>query len=449
MNCFIFAIEKQFFLKEYIFLQMQSDSQRKKITEDILRKKDPHIIDIVHSCDHVVLYKHVNDIWKNTDTEGAMHIVKRNVSPFFQLIILNKKNPQNFYYDFTPNQVNIDEQLPYIIFRNNQSSDIYGLWFYNKLFGITFLEVFNKLNFQQNQFQIQPFHPFHMASIQGPFSGPIQGPIHPIHPIPIPQTNPMQPIPFQQPQSLHSDILTNLLKNELNIQNQSTVDNNDKSQSSVSTDPNTSQEKLKDDKQSLQHLKNQQNKSIDTNSKKDIVQGNNEKTQNPKNQAKNKIQLKETKNIQDKEDIKKQTKNSKKKNGKNDISEKEEPKNPTKIIKRNQNISSSYSDADKNIESQINKNGSDKKEQIKNSDDKKPEIKPSSDNLLKLLPPQFITSELKKLKPENGSKQLETIETKEEFRSFLIEIISNEKETQFFDNLYRHFMLSRKFGDKF
>jgi hypothetical protein len=101
------------------------------VTLPMLQKRDPHVRRVLLSCVHVALYDFDDrkQAWARTQFEGSLHLVERDVDPRYQLILLNKLNPENKVEDITPD-FQIQNLDPYMLYKN-KVGDTHGVWFYN------------------------------------------------------------------------------------------------------------------------------------------------------------------------------------------------------------------------------------------------------------------------------------------------------------------------------
>jgi len=86
---------------------------------------------VLLSCVHVALYDfdESKQAWARTQFEGSLHLVERSVDPRYQLVLLNKLNPENKVEDITPD-FQIQNLDPYMLYKN-KVGDTHGVWFYN------------------------------------------------------------------------------------------------------------------------------------------------------------------------------------------------------------------------------------------------------------------------------------------------------------------------------
>mmetsp|Transcript_20868 Transcript_20868/g.37256 ORF Transcript_20868/g.37256 Transcript_20868/m.37256 type:complete len:268 (-) Transcript_20868:90-893(-) len=108
-----------------------ADRARAEFNLKVLKRFDAAIEEILASVGHVALYDlNVNDSkWSRKDIEGSLFFVRRSAEPLFQLIVLNKKSPNNFTEGVTAS-FRFEIHLPYLMYRNT-NSEVIGIWFYH------------------------------------------------------------------------------------------------------------------------------------------------------------------------------------------------------------------------------------------------------------------------------------------------------------------------------
>ncbi|XP_043271340.1 mRNA-decapping enzyme 1A [Venturia canescens] len=110
-----------------------------------LKRVDPYIKDILETATHVALYTFNadNNEWEKTDIEGALFVYSRNGEPYNSILIMNRLNTNNLVEPVT---LGLDLQLqePFLLYRNSKS-DIYGIWFYDKVECIRIAAMLNTL----------------------------------------------------------------------------------------------------------------------------------------------------------------------------------------------------------------------------------------------------------------------------------------------------------------
>ncbi|CRG99183.1 mRNA-decapping enzyme subunit 1, putative [Plasmodium relictum] len=109
---------------------------REKICFKMLKSIDIYITEIIMKSCFVTVYKMKEDElkWTRADIEGFLYIVRRSVTPFYRLIITNKKNEKHLLQDINAN-INLSTDQNYIFYRifneENNTKSIYSLWFYS------------------------------------------------------------------------------------------------------------------------------------------------------------------------------------------------------------------------------------------------------------------------------------------------------------------------------
>ncbi|RYR53282.1 hypothetical protein Ahy_A06g028295 isoform A [Arachis hypogaea] len=120
-----------------------SQSQSKKLTPNldrqstkvlnltVLQRIDPFIAEILFTAAHVSFYEFniETNQWSRKDVEGSLFVVKRNVQPQFQFIVMNRRNTDNL----VENLLDFEYELkkPYLLYRN-AAQEVNGIWFYNE-----------------------------------------------------------------------------------------------------------------------------------------------------------------------------------------------------------------------------------------------------------------------------------------------------------------------------
>ena len=113
---------------------------RKRANLRSLQRIDKHTIDIIGVATHVVLYEFLLDHnqWDKCNVEGSLFLTKRNETPRFQLVVLNRNSTENLEVPIHPGfQMQLNE--PYLIFKNegegggsgDSGQRIRGLWFHD------------------------------------------------------------------------------------------------------------------------------------------------------------------------------------------------------------------------------------------------------------------------------------------------------------------------------
>jgi hypothetical protein len=76
---------------------------------------------------------------KKDEFEGPLFIVERKESPIFKFIIMNRLHTDNFCQDLQ--QIDLQVESPYVLFKNKENKEIKGLWFYNYVETIEFVQT--------------------------------------------------------------------------------------------------------------------------------------------------------------------------------------------------------------------------------------------------------------------------------------------------------------------
>ncbi|KAJ1606655.1 RING finger domain-containing protein [Cryptosporidium canis] len=110
------------------------EDERKRLNLQLLKRHDENISEILAHSSFVSVYFMDRDSqkWVRGDVEGFLHIVKRDVEPVYQLIVLNQKNPENLILGIS-SEWELSGETNYLFYKapnNNQRSTLSCLWFY-------------------------------------------------------------------------------------------------------------------------------------------------------------------------------------------------------------------------------------------------------------------------------------------------------------------------------
>jgi hypothetical protein len=94
------------------------------------------------------------------NVEGPMFVVERTAEPKYRFVILSRKSTERYYEDITP-ELELQLQLPYVMYLHRASSpreedQIYGIWFYNNVQSINFVDLISRLGNPNQSPQQQP-----------------------------------------------------------------------------------------------------------------------------------------------------------------------------------------------------------------------------------------------------------------------------------------------------
>ncbi|KAJ7981198.1 mRNA-decapping enzyme-like protein [Quillaja saponaria] len=108
------------------------DQQSTKILNlTVLQRIDPFVEEILITAAHVTFYEFNIDLsqWSRKDVEGSLFVVKRNMQPRFQFIVMNRRNTENLVENLL-RDFEYEVQVPYLLYRN-AAQEVNGIWFYN------------------------------------------------------------------------------------------------------------------------------------------------------------------------------------------------------------------------------------------------------------------------------------------------------------------------------
>ncbi|KAJ7948022.1 mRNA-decapping enzyme-like protein [Quillaja saponaria] len=108
------------------------DQQSTKLLNlTVLQRIDPFVEEILITAAHVTFYEFNIDLsqWSRKDVEGSLFVVKRNMQPRFQFIVMNRRNTENLVENLL-GDFEFEVQVPYLLYRN-AAQEVNGIWFYN------------------------------------------------------------------------------------------------------------------------------------------------------------------------------------------------------------------------------------------------------------------------------------------------------------------------------
>ncbi|KAJ6811110.1 mRNA-decapping enzyme-like protein isoform X1 [Iris pallida] len=108
------------------------DQQSTKLLNlTVLQRIDPFVEEILITAAHVTFYEFniEQNQWSRKDVEGSLFVVKRNMQPRFQFIVMNRRNTDNLVEDLL-GDFEYEVQVPYLLYRN-AAQEVNGIWFYN------------------------------------------------------------------------------------------------------------------------------------------------------------------------------------------------------------------------------------------------------------------------------------------------------------------------------
>ncbi|KAL5368802.1 putative apicomplexan specific, low complexity protein [Cryptosporidium parvum] len=110
------------------------EDERKKLNLQLLKRHDENINEIIAYSSFVSVYlmDGTTQKWVRGEVEGFLHIVKRDIEPIYQLIVLNQKNPENLILGIT-SEWELSGETNYLFYKfpnKNNNSLVSCLWFY-------------------------------------------------------------------------------------------------------------------------------------------------------------------------------------------------------------------------------------------------------------------------------------------------------------------------------
>lgn len=122
------------------------DQQGTKVLNlTVLQRIDPCIEDILFTAAHVAFYEFNIDQnqWSRKDVEGSLFVVKRNTEPWFQFIVMNRRNTENLIENLL-GDFEYEIQVPYLLYKN-AAQEVNGIWFYNSRECDEVANLFNRI----------------------------------------------------------------------------------------------------------------------------------------------------------------------------------------------------------------------------------------------------------------------------------------------------------------
>ncbi|GMH43225.1 hypothetical protein BSKO_11147 [Bryopsis sp. KO-2023] len=111
----------------------------------VLQRIDAQIQEILYSATHVAVYEFdtKGKYWKRSNIEGTLFLVKRQVQPRCQIIVMNGKGTENFY-EVVDGSLET-EMLDTFLLYTKGNNQLYGIWFYEDKNCDEFAEYLNKI----------------------------------------------------------------------------------------------------------------------------------------------------------------------------------------------------------------------------------------------------------------------------------------------------------------
>jgi mRNA-decapping enzyme 1B len=103
--------------------------QKRAINLSVLVGYDPHVVDIVDTASHAVVYKYAKDLdeWAKKGCEGTLFLLRRSSAPYYSLFILNRLSLVNFSVPVEPT-MELQSSDDFLIYKPGEL--IYGIWFF-------------------------------------------------------------------------------------------------------------------------------------------------------------------------------------------------------------------------------------------------------------------------------------------------------------------------------
>ncbi|KAF7458911.1 putative mRNA-decapping enzyme subunit 1 [Cryptosporidium felis] len=110
------------------------EEERKRLNLQLLKRHDESISEIVAHSSFVSVYlmDENSQKWIRGEVEGFLHIVKRDIEPIYQLIVLNQKNPENLVLGISSDW-ELSGETNYLFYKTPNkdcASRVSCLWFY-------------------------------------------------------------------------------------------------------------------------------------------------------------------------------------------------------------------------------------------------------------------------------------------------------------------------------
>lgn len=129
------------------------EDERKRLNLQLLKRHDENINEVIAHSSFVSVYlmDDSSQKWVRGEVEGFLHIVKRDIEPTYQLIVLNQKNPENLILGIST-EWELSGETNYLFYKapnNCQNSALSCLWFYEveerKSIEVSLKQIISKL----------------------------------------------------------------------------------------------------------------------------------------------------------------------------------------------------------------------------------------------------------------------------------------------------------------
>lgn len=101
--------------------------RQKFILNRYIRRIDPDFTEIILTTGKVTLYS-FDDVWTEMSIEGSLQLYRRKVFPLYRLVVLSRKNINDFKLNCS-SDFSFEIKDNFLIFKANGSESIFGLWF--------------------------------------------------------------------------------------------------------------------------------------------------------------------------------------------------------------------------------------------------------------------------------------------------------------------------------
>jgi hypothetical protein len=120
-------------------------SQSSAVNLSVLQQRDSSIIRVLFTAKHVVLYHlSAEQQWVRQETEGPLFVAQRRTSPYYQLVLLNRKSPVDWRQPLTPAMGNhLESNGNYLFVQVNNI--VISLWCHEKTDCDKLLELLRQL----------------------------------------------------------------------------------------------------------------------------------------------------------------------------------------------------------------------------------------------------------------------------------------------------------------
>ncbi|MED6206919.1 hypothetical protein PIB30_031145 [Stylosanthes scabra] len=151
-----------------------SQNQSKKVTPNldmqstkvlnltVLQRIDPSVAEILFTAAHVSFYDFniETSVWSRKDVEGSLFVVKRNLQPQFQFIVMNRRNTDNLIENLLDFEYELKK--PYLLYRN-AAQEVNGIWFYNEDECVEVANLFNRILSEYSRIPPNAIMPSHTS----------------------------------------------------------------------------------------------------------------------------------------------------------------------------------------------------------------------------------------------------------------------------------------------